>query len=306
MKKNSALKITLWIILGIVGVFLITSIICIILIFQDNYVDKYTIKDTSNRFNISNTLVKAAWKGEETTISDSDLNQWLWTYLDLPKSGKNATLNHLAVHNRINFTDMYFHVTYKGNNFAIYSQVQLSVDTERKKIHAEVQRMKIGELNIPNFLIPNILQKVLSPYNFLSLEGNKITFNSHFSYNSVDIEILELKAVNNGLYIKTNALKREAIEYIEEKIEDAIKDWTDHTKDKVDKFKDSFQDYMDKFEEKHPDEASSLNQIKDNIQTYVEDFKEEHAEEISGLEEQWNNLENSLKDYWNDFKNGIS
>lgn len=306
MKKNHALKITLWVILGIIGLFVITAIVCTILAFQDNYAEKYTIENTSDTFNISNTLVKAAWQGEETTISDDDLNQWLFTFLDLPKSTSNGTLNHLAVHNSTDFSDVYFQVTYKGFNFAVYSKIKFSVDADKQKIYAEVRNMKVGELGIPDFLIPNILQKTLSSYSFLTVEGNMISFDSYFNYKSIDIKILELNSIIGGLRIRTNALKQEAVEYIEEKLEETIEGWTDQAKEKIDNIKDNFQDYMESFKEEHPDEASNLDEIKDNIQTYVEDFKEEHADEISGLEEKWGELENNLKDYWNDFKNDTS
>lgn len=306
MNKNRALKIMLWVLLGIVGILVVTAIVCTTLAFQDNYADKYTIENTSNTISISDTLVKAAWKGEETTIPDEDINQWLFTFLNLPKSTSNATLNHLAIHNSTDFANMYFQITYKGSNFAICSKIKFSVDTEKEKIYAEVQDMKIGELGIPHFLIPNILQKVLSSYSFLTIDGNTISFNSYFKYNSIDIKILELNSVSGGLHIKTNALKQEAIEYIEEKVTETIEDWTDQAKEKIDEIKDNFQSYMEDFQEEHPDEASSLNEIKDNLQTYVEDFKEEHADEISGLEEKWGELEDTLKDYWNDFKNGTS
>lgn len=311
MWKKRAFKITIGIVLGLLVSMIIATSICTVLALQDNYADKYTVEKTSDSISISGRLVQAAWNGEEAVVSDDDLNQWLLTYLNLPKETNGASLNHLAIHNRTDCTDVYFQITYNGFNLAFYSKVHLSVDTEQQKIYAEIQEMKVGELGIPSFLMGKILTKALSSYDFLTIDGSTVSFSSAFSYNSADIKVLELNAVESGLRFKTNELKEEAIKYIEEKVEETIEDWSEKAKKDWEAIQDNFSEYIEKFQAENNDSSqnedsnASLDDITENIQGYVEEFKNEHADEISDIEEKLDELSDTLSEYWQQFKDNL-
>lgn len=271
-----AIKISLLLLLILIVLFLVFAAICVTLLFQDKYEDKYTLTTTEISNDITLEIAEAAFNGDSINISDEDLNIFLYNFLSLPKESGDKTLNHLAIYNSNESSTAYAQVTYKNYNLALVLDFTMAVDTDAQKIYVTVENMTIGSLPMPDFLIPAILETALSSYDFLSIDGNIISFTSSFSYESVDITVEEIGTTDGGIIIKTNDIKEEVTEIAEEIIEDKIDEIIDNAEDATSGISENLQEYIDSIKEEYADEISDIEDILSGIGDSLESYLEEY------------------------------
>ena len=223
-----ALKIVLMslfiIVVLVVGGFLLISSLAK----SDPNVGKYNVQPSKT---VITKSIESALKNEEVKLSNQEINEFLaycineGTFSFENRSDIVIKNIYTTIQNEDNNVLFYVAYNYKGTDYGLTSNIDLTFDPTKQQFIAIIQSLKIGELKIPVNLVLSLIKDNLPAQ--IDLEDNKLYFD-YLSLSGQERSIQELIKIesfrlsNGSAYIKLPKATNTTSNYLKNLIDKGV------------------------------------------------------------------------------------
>lgn len=204
------------IVLIIILLIVLSGLIMIGLVFQDDNTDKYN-SIPSNA--LAQEVAMSAIEYNEAYITQDGLNSLIaYVIQQANNSGvfnSSVTLNAVYIElNSDTSSRLYFQISYKEKDIGVSADVNIYLDELDGNIKMELGNASVGKLRVPNSVLSTVISKLNlgSSTSYFSINELTVSIPSHYSLSIenigtlVDVDILSFDISDGEIYIQTNPI----------------------------------------------------------------------------------------------------
>ncbi len=244
--------------MSITGIILTAAVIllviwaccCLSLAFTDNYSDKYTLTEADDTLTAS--FFKASVFGDDFNITDTQINTFINnTLCEAADESDNRIENACIYFHENEPSELYARIKLYGYEFGIYAEAELSFDSYNSATEIKLSNARLGELEIPDFVLSYALSKIIGENEYACVSGTTIRITASYEYEiysgyNINLTLKSLEVHDEYITASTNSLSEDVLALLRKYLstDEGYEALNEIIGDSVDSLKDSIASWI--------------------------------------------------------------